>query len=102
MIAAVLGWTGTVGTFVAYVMVTRGHLSVQSRRYAALNGIGGLLAATGSVIYGAWPSVASNVVWAAIGFWTLVAATRERRRGLATVVPLDRPPTPEPSAALAA
>lgn len=76
MIAAALGWLGTAGTFMAYVMVSRGWLSANSRRYATLNIVGGLLGGTASVIYGAWPSVASNFIWAAVGIVTVTAAAR--------------------------
>lgn len=99
MIAAVLGWTGTIGTFVAYLLVARGRVTAQSRKYAALNGVGGLMAAVASASYGAWPSAASNAVWAVIGFWTLAVVTRARRRPALALVPLDPPPTPTPTAA---
>ena len=65
VIAAAMGWIGTVGTIGAYVMLSRGRWHSASLRYAALNGIGGLLAAGASAAYGAWPSVASNLLWSA-------------------------------------
>ena len=58
MIAAAMGWIGTFGTIGAYVMLSRGSWHSSSLRYAALNGIGGLLGAAASAAYGAWPSVA--------------------------------------------
>ena len=61
VIAAAMGWIGTVGTIGAYVMLSRGHWHSASLRYAALNGAGGLLCGAASAAYGAWPSVASNV-----------------------------------------
>jgi len=78
MLAAWLGWLGTAGTFGAYVLLWRGRLSADSRKYAALNVVGGLLAGLASSIYGAWPSATSNFIWALVGMQSLLqAATAE-------------------------
>jgi hypothetical protein len=79
MIAAVLGWVGTVGTFGAYVLLSRGLWHATSLRYAALNGVAGLLGAVGSSLYGAWPSVVSNLLWSCVAAQSLVSTYRERR-----------------------
>lgn len=79
MLAAALGWLGTVGTFVAYALLWRGRVTSESRRYAALNTVGGLLGGAGSVLYGAWPSAAANFAWAALGLHALIGAHRRRR-----------------------
>ncbi|ORB31022.1 CBU_0592 family membrane protein [Mycolicibacterium parafortuitum] len=73
MIAAILGWVGTVGTLLAYLMVSRGRLQANSRRYAALNILGGVLGGSASALYGAWPSAVSNFIWAAVGLMTVVS-----------------------------
>ena len=78
MIAEALGWIGTFGTIGAYVLLSRGHWHATSIRYAALNGVGGVLGAAGSSLYGAWPSVASNVIWAAVAAQSIVMTYRER------------------------
>lgn len=78
MFAAALGWLGTIGTFVAYLLLWRGHVTSSSRRYGAMNAVGGLLGGSASVIYGAWPSAASNFVWAAIGIHTVVTSSLQR------------------------
>jgi hypothetical protein len=110
MIAAVLGWVGTIGTMVAYFLVSRGRLRPDSARYATLNAAGGTLGAAASALYQAWPSVASNVVWAVIGLRTLVqvagmdyARPRWTRRPAAAPEPTDaqgenpcRPATSDP------
>ena len=67
MLIATLGWLGTLGTFGAYLLLSRGWLATHSLTYSMLNVIGGLLAACASAAYGAWPSVVSNVVWAVVG-----------------------------------
>lgn len=84
MFAAAVGWLGMIGTFAAYVLQSRGQLMSTSLTYAVLNAFGGVLCAVSSAFYGAWPSVASNLVWAAVGFCSMVAiglkASRSRRR----------------------
>lgn len=78
LLGSVLGWFGTAGTFTAYVLIWRGWVPPTAKRYASLNAVGGMLAATGALAYGAWPAVASNVVWALIGVHGLVEAGRRR------------------------
>lgn len=80
MLIVTLGWVGTAGTFGAYLLLSRGWLSSHSLTYSLLNVAGGLLAGGASVAYGAWPSVVSNLVWAAIGLQAAVQTLLERRR----------------------
>ncbi|TSD63673.1 hypothetical protein [Aeromicrobium piscarium] len=80
IVAGVLGWMGTIGTFAAYVLLWRGRLMATSLTYAAMNTVGGVLAGTAGALYGAWPVVASNVIWAGVGAHTLLATIRARRR----------------------
>ncbi|MEB4613549.1 CBU_0592 family membrane protein [Leucobacter sp. M11] len=77
---SILGWLGTAGTLSAYVLIWRGWVSPTGKRYAALNTIGGILAGAGAFAFGAWPAVASNVVWAVIGIHGLITATQRDRR----------------------
>jgi hypothetical protein len=79
MIAAAMGWIGTVGTISAYFLLSRGRWTSASLRYSALNGVGGLLAAGASSAYGAWPSVASNLLWSAVAAHSFVTTWRERQ-----------------------
>lgn len=80
MLAAALGWLGTIGVFVAYAMLWRGRLTPESYVYAALNTAGGLVGGISCVLYGAWPSVVSNIAWAVVGFHSLVRTYRQRHR----------------------
>ena len=100
MIAAAMGWIGTLGTIGAYVMLSRGSWHSASLRYAALNGIGGLLCGSASAAYGAWPSVASNLVWSGVALHSAFVVLRDRRtRRMASVERLPiRPTDPEPPA----
>ena len=98
MIAAAMGWIGTFGTISAYVMLSRGSWHSASLRYSALNGIGGLLGAGASAAYGAWPSVASNLLWTCVALHSAVVTLHARRtRRIAVVEQLPvRPADPEP------
>lgn len=96
MTAAVLGWVGTVGTIGAYILLSRGHWHATSIRYAALNGLGGLLGAAGSTLYGAWPSVASNLLWSCVAANSMLMTYRDRRS--ASPVLVEQLPDPEPPA----
>lgn len=98
MTAAAMGWIGTVGTIGAYLMLSRGRWNSTSLRYAALNGIGGVLGAGASMAYGAWPSVTSNLLWSCVALHSAVATVRARHaERIAVVVPLpDHPSDPEP------
>lgn len=98
MIAVVMGWIGTVGGITAYVLLSRGTLASSSLRYAALNGLAGVMAGVASAVYGAWPSVASNALWACIAAHSAITTLRARRTRLAVVRTLPSNPDPEPPA----
>lgn len=86
LVAGILGWLGTAGTFAAYLLLWRGRVASTSITYAAMNTVGGILAGTAGALYGAWPVVASNTIWAAIGAHTLVMTLRARSRRHSTVL----------------
>lgn len=100
MLAALLGWTGSIGTFAAYLLISRGRLTTESRTYLTTNIVGGVLGAVASVLYQAWPSVAANVMWALVALSTLFV---NHHQALSSVAPiqagagLDRP-SPAPAA----
>ena len=79
MLIATLGWLGTAGTFGAYVLLSRGWLTSHSLSYSMLNVVGGVLAGCASMAYGAWPSVVSNLVWAAVGLHAVAQTLMEDR-----------------------
>jgi hypothetical protein len=79
-VTAALGWLGMGGTFLAYLLLSRGRLASESFTYAMLNAVGGLLGGAASVAYGAWPSAVSNLVWAMLGLQSAVVASRRSAR----------------------
>ncbi len=78
MIAAAMGWIGTLGSISAYLMLSRGVWHAKSLRYSALNGLAGVLAGSASAAYGAWPSAISNLVWTAIALQSAITTLRAR------------------------
>ena len=96
MLAAAMGWIGTLGTIGAYVMLSRGYVSPTSIRYGVLNLVGGLLGASGSAAYGAWPSVASNVVWAGVALQSILVTMRAPRALQVVAVESPAEPVEEP------
>jgi len=104
MIAAAMGWIGTAGSLSAYVLLSQGRWHPTSLRYSALNFIAAGLAGSASAVYGAWPSVGSNLLWSGIALHSAVTTLRRRRLDAdAAVLPLPtldddpEPPTgPQP------
>lgn len=79
MIASAMGWIGTAGSICAYLLLSRGRWHATSLRYSLLNLVAGVLAGSASALYGAWPSVGSNVVWCAIAAQSAATTLRARR-----------------------
>ena len=101
MIAAAMGWIGTLGSIGAYLLLSRGRWHATSLRYSALNGLAGVLAGSASAAYGAWPSVVSNLLWSLIAAHSAAVTVRRRRVPPVLVqrLPIDDhdPPTgPQP------
>ena len=67
----ILGWVGAISLLLAYFLVSRKKLSGDSLNYQLLNLAGGSLLTVNSLYYGAFPSVAVNVVWIGIALFTL-------------------------------
>ena len=89
MIASAMGWIGTIGSIGAYVLLSRGHWDATSLRYSFLNLVAGVLAGTASALYGAWPSVGSNVLWCAIAVHSGATTLRRRRARTAITEPVS-------------
>lgn len=71
LIIDILGWIGAVCLLLAYFLVSRKKLAGDSLNYQLLNLVGGALLTTNSLYYGAFPSVAVNIVWIGIALLTL-------------------------------
>lgn len=87
MLASAMGWIGTIGGISAYLLLSRGRWDATSLRYSLLNFVAGALAGTASLLYGAWPSVGSNVLWCAIAVHSGLTTLRQRRVRVALVEP---------------
>ncbi|MDT9595002.1 hypothetical protein RDV89_18075 [Nocardioides zeae] len=91
MLAAVLGWTGTIAVLVAFTLHSSGRMSSMSLRYATLNFVGGIVGCVACAMYGALPAAFSNTVWAVVAGRSLVVALRERRAPWAATSAEERP-----------
>ena len=74
----VVGWGGALLILLAYLLLSMGKLTGQSRAYQWMNVVG----AAGFVVNGWWhgalPSTALNVVWMGIGLVALWNIARKR------------------------
>jgi hypothetical protein len=68
-----LGWLGATALVTAYWLISTRKTSGDSTRYQVLNLIGGALVLINSLYYGAYPSVAVNGLWVAIGAYALAS-----------------------------
>lgn len=70
------GWSGMLLLLHAYYLLSVRKLPATSNLYQAENIAGALLLMASAVYYGSYPNAALEVVWIAIGIYTL--ATRNR------------------------
>jgi hypothetical protein len=73
------GWIGALVILGSYVLVSTGRLSGQSAAYQWMNVVGAAGFVVNSGWHGAIPSTALNVVWLAVGLftlWRIAAAAR--------------------------
>ncbi len=74
----IIGWIGAVLILAAYLMLSTGRLSGQSRLYQWMNVVGAAGFVLNSGWNGALPSAVLNVIWMGIGFMTLWQIRRTR------------------------
>lgn len=71
MLFDILGWVGTGIILTAYVLVSTGKIQPGATPYQAANLVAGIGLGLNAYVNGAWPLVALNVVWAAVGLYNL-------------------------------
>jgi hypothetical protein len=71
-----IGWVAAALILASYLLVSMGRLSGQSRAFQWLNVVGAAGFIVNSGWHGAWPSTVLNVIWAAIGIFTLTRIAR--------------------------
>ncbi len=67
----IIGWVGAVLVVSAYLLITTNKLKIASKLYQLMNLLGAAGIIVNSLSYGAYPSVAVNVVWIFIAFYGL-------------------------------
>mgnify|MGYP003579915179 CR=1 FL=1 len=81
----VIGWAAAVIILAAYVLLSLGKLDGRGYLYQWMNviGAGGFIVNSG--YNGALPSAVLNIIWAAMGLFTLWSVWRARQAARATV-----------------
>ncbi|MEP9357798.1 hypothetical protein [Sphingomonas sp. KR3-1] len=78
LLIEIAGWTGAGLILVAYLLLSSGRLTGQSRAYQWMNVVGAACFVLNSGWNGAIPSAALNVVWLLIGVVTLWRIARAK------------------------
>lgn len=71
MIFDIVGWLGTGIVLTAYVLVSTGRIQPKATVYQVANVVAGVGLGLNALVNEAWPLVALNVVWAAVGIYNL-------------------------------
>ena len=71
-----IGWIGAGLILAAYILLSNGRLDGRSRPYQWMNVVGASCFVLNSGYNGAVPSAVLNVIWVAIGLYTLRQITR--------------------------
>jgi hypothetical protein len=80
LIVAAVGWAGAALLLGAYALVSAGRLAGGGLAFQLMNLAGAVGLAVNSAVNGAWPSVALNLVWIAVGAVTLLRRPLGRLR----------------------
>jgi hypothetical protein len=79
VVAATGGWIGAIGTVGAYAMVSQRRMEAHSLRFQTINVACAALLSVSALSVHNWPSMASNLVWMAIGVHALLGARQALR-----------------------
>ncbi|PZQ23575.1 MAG: hypothetical protein DI569_03780 [Sphingopyxis macrogoltabida] len=72
----IIGWTGAGLILLAYILLSFGKLAARSLPYQAMNVAGATGFILNSGYHGALPNAALNVIWVAVGLFTLWSINR--------------------------
>jgi len=72
----IIGWIGATLLLTAYGAVSMGRWQGRSVLFQLFNAFGSAGLIVNSMYYGAYPSVALNIVWILIALWALFGAPR--------------------------
>jgi hypothetical protein len=79
IVVEVAGWTGGALILTAYILVSMGKLSGQSRLFQWMNIIGAAGFTLNGGYHGAIPSMVLNIIWMGIGMMTLYRISKDSR-----------------------
>lgn len=75
----IIGWAAAVIILASYILLSLGRLQARSYAYQWMNVVGASGFIVNSGYNGALPSAGLNIVWAAIGLFTLWGVWQARR-----------------------
>ena len=76
---AIMGWCAAMLILAAYILLSLERISGSSSAYQWMNVVGAAGFIVNSGYNGAWPSATLNIVWMAIGGWTLWRIFKRQR-----------------------
>jgi len=104
VVSATGGWIGAIGTVGAYAMVSQRRMEAHSLRFQTINVACAALLSVSALSVHNWPSMASNLVWMAIGVHALLGARQALRAAVTNRLRVVRmhgddqpPPAPGPA-----
>ena len=77
LIINIIGWLGSIGVLLAYVLVSTNRLKGDSVPYQMLNLFGSIFLMTNTIYFGAYPSTFVNLVWLFIAIFALIRAAKK-------------------------
>jgi hypothetical protein len=91
VVAATGGWIGAIGTVGAYALVSQRRMEAHSIRFQMINVMCAALLSMSALSVHNWPSMASNVVWMAIGLHALFLSRQSVRAAVVVRLRTARP-----------
>jgi len=77
LLVEVAGWIGAALILLAYYLIASRRLDGRSRLYHAMNMLGGFSIGINSLLNGAYPAAALNVIWGSIAIYGFLAALQK-------------------------
>lgn len=81
LLIEIVGWLAAALILASYVLLSLGRLEPRGAVYQWMNVVGAAGFVLNSGYNGAMPSAGLNVIWAAMGLWTIFTVRRLRRSG---------------------
>lgn len=88
LVINIIGWLGAAAVLYAYVLVSTGRLSGDSKHYQFFNILGAACLVINTWFNGAYPSVVVNIIWILVAVFSLTRPYFARTRVKRSVIPV--------------